>query len=135
MVVMDRQDYKCKELELLDDKDIYKPILQDPTTKYKSQLINLLKSYKTQGQITKDIYKNASTPKFYGLPKIHKTGTPLRPIVFSRGSITYRVHKEMANILQPLVGASPQHIRNTQHFVEEAKPIQIKQGKPCHHMM
>ena len=27
-------------------------------------------------------------PKFYGLPKIHKTGTPIRPIVSSKGSVT-----------------------------------------------
>ena len=57
MVVMERQDYNCKALELLDDKDIYKLILKDPTPKYKSQLINLLKSCKTQGQITQDIYQ------------------------------------------------------------------------------
>ena len=28
-------------------------------------------------------------PKFYGLPKIHKPDTPLRPIVPSCGSVTY----------------------------------------------
>ena len=81
VVIMDRQDYNTKALELLDDKDTYRPILKDPTPKYKSQLINLLKSCKTQGQINQDTYKKiyptcASTPKFYGLPQIHKTGTP-----------------------------------------------------------
>ena len=25
---------------------------------------------------------SCTAPKFYGLPKIHKTGTPLMPIVF-----------------------------------------------------
>ena len=29
--------------------------------------------------------KGCVPPKFYGLPKIHKTGNPLRPIVSSRG--------------------------------------------------
>ena len=40
----------------------------------------------------------------------------------------YGVAKEMANILQPLVGGSPHHIRNTQLFVKEAKSIQIQWG-------
>ena len=40
-------------------------------------------------------------PKFYGLPKIHKPDTPLRPIVSSCGSVTYGVAKELAKILKP----------------------------------
>ena len=62
-------------------------------------------------------------PKFYGLPKIHKPGTPLRPIVSSCGSATYGVAKELAKILKPLVGKSPHHISSTQDFVEQAKQI------------
>ena len=45
-------------------------------------------------------------PKFYGLPKIHKPDTPLRPIVSSCGSVTYGVAKELAKILKPWL-ASP----------------------------
>ena len=73
MVVMDRQDYNSKALEIFDDKDTYRHLPKDPTPKYKNQLINLLKSSKAQGQINQDIYKElyptcASTPKFYSLP-------------------------------------------------------------------
>ena len=103
MVFMDRQDYNCKALELLDDKDTYKPIFKDPTPKYKSQLINVLKSCKTQGQITQDTY-NKLYPTCVSTQILWLTPNPqnrhlLRPRVYSRGSITYRVPKEMANIL------------------------------------
>ena len=48
MVVIDRQDcYNSKVLVLLHDKATYRLILKDPTPKYKSQLINLLRSCKT----------------------------------------------------------------------------------------
>ena len=57
MVVIDRQDYNTKAQGLLDDKDIYRPIPKDPTAKLKSQLINILKNCKTQGQINQDPYK------------------------------------------------------------------------------
>ena len=43
-------------------------------------------------------------PKFHGLLKIHKTGIPLRPIVSSRGSVTYGVAKVLTKVLKPLVG-------------------------------
>ena len=68
-------------------------------------------------------------PKFYGLPKIHKPDTPLRPIVSSCGSATYRVAKELAKILKPLVGKSPHHIISTQDFVEQAKHFKLESGE------
>ena len=68
-------------------------------------------------------------PKFYGLPKIHKPDTPLRPIVSSCGSVTYGVAKELAKILKPLVGKSPHHINRTQDFVEQFKHITVAPGE------
>ena len=56
--IIDRQGHNSKALDLLDDKDTYRPLPKDQTPKYKSQLINLLKSCKIQGQINLDTYKN-----------------------------------------------------------------------------
>ena len=70
-----------------------------------------------------------SHPGFYGLPKIHKPDTPLRPIVSSCGSVTYGVAKELAKILKPLVGKSPHHITSTQDFVEQARNIKLEPGE------
>ena len=68
-------------------------------------------------------------PKFYGLPKIHKLDTLLRPIVSSCGYVTYSVAKELAKILKPLVGKSPHHINSTQDFVEQVKYITLAPGE------
>ena len=68
-------------------------------------------------------------PKFYGLPKIHKPDTPLRPIVSSCGSVTYGVAKELAKIIKPLVGKSPHHINSTQDFVEQVKHVTLGPGE------
>ena len=68
--------------------------------------------------------------KFYGLPWIHKHNTLPKPIVSSRGGVTYGVAKEFTNILRPLVSHSlHHHIINTQHFVEHIKAFQLPQGK------
>ena len=67
----------------------------------------------------------AGSPKFYGLPKVHKAGTPLRPIVSSTGTVTYTTAKELSRILKALVGKSPYHIHNNQDFREHLKGIQL----------
>ena len=64
-------------------------------------------------------------PKFYGLPKIHKEGTPLRPIVSSIGAVTYSTSKELSRILRPLVRKSPHHICNNHDFMEHLKGITL----------
>ena len=44
--------------------------------------------------------------------KVHKPSCPLRPIVASRGSITYDTAKHVANTLAPLVGKSDRNLQN-----------------------
>ena len=129
MVVMDRDDYNSKAEELL-HQQTYRPIPSDPTNKLKNRLITLLKKIKTEGGLNEATYKRlyptgAGSPKFYGLPKVHKQGTPLRPIVSSIGAATYQTAKELSRILKPLVGRSRHHIHNNQDFLQDLKSIQL----------
>ena len=52
----------------------------------------------------------------------------LRPIVSSRGSITYGVAKELSHIIKPLVGQSSHHLRNTQHFIQQLQGKKLEAG-------
>ena len=129
MVVMNRDDYHQKAEALLQESE-YRNITSDPTNKYKNKLIGLLKSIKTGGGINETTYKKlyptgAGSPKFYGLPKLHKESTPLRPIVSSIGAVTYNTSKELSRILKPLVGKSPHHICNNHDFLEDLKTIKL----------
>ena len=133
MVVMDRQDYINKANQLL-NQNTYKVISKDPTNTIKNKLINILKNIKTKSGLGTNTYKSmyptgCVPPKFYGLPKIHKPDTPLRPIVSSCGSVTYGVAKELAKILKLLVGNSPHHINSTQDFVEQARQFKLEPGE------
>ena len=132
MVLMDRQDYINKSNKLL-SQPAYRAIPKDLTNKIKMQLINLLKRVKSQTGLDYNTFKamyptGCGTPKVYGLPKIHKLDTPLRPRVSSCGSVTYGVAKELTKILKPLVGKSPHHIKNTQDFVEQVKNVTLLPG-------
>ena len=71
----------------------------------------------------------AVIPKFYGLPKVHKENTPLRPIVSSIGSVSYGVAKEVARIIKPLVGATEYHVNNSMEFTEEIKKMKLEEGE------
>ena len=111
LVVMDKEDYISKAQELLSQL-AYKEIPKDPTNKIKAQLITKLRRIKKDRNLDEGMYKamyptGCIPPKFYGLPKIHKTGNPLRPIVSSRGSVTYGVAKVLSKVLKPLVGNPP----------------------------
>ena len=130
LVIMDKPDYITKAEDLLKDKKTYKEITTDPTNKLKTKLISLLNTIKAEGGIEEQLYKKMYptgpvAPKFYGLPKIHKTDIPLRSIVSSRGSISYEVAKELARILRSLVGKSPHHIKNTGDFVQQVRGIKL----------
>ena len=90
----------------------------------------MLKTIKTQEGINEALYKKlyptwAGVPKFYGLPKIHKKETPLRPIISSIGSVSYATSKELARILKPLVGRSPYHVHNNQDLLEDLKSLKL----------
>ena len=131
MVVMDKEDYIKKKSKELLHQPTYKELPSDPTTKHKNRLISLLKTIKSEGGIdnitnTRLYPTGAGSPKYYGLPKIHKTGVPLRPIISSRGSATYETAKELAKILKPLVGRSPHHVQNNKDFLDSIKNIKIK---------
>ena len=130
LVVMDKEDYINKSQDLLKE-DTYRVIPEDPTSKQKNKLILLLKKIKNEGGISEEKYKNmyptgAGISKFYGLPKVHKAGVPLRPIVSSRGSVTYNTSKELARILKPLAGRSTFIVQNTMDFVEQVKNIKLQ---------
>ena len=133
LVVIDTEEYKKKAQELL-QQPTYQLIPTDPTSRYKNKLINLLKSIKAEGGITEAVYRKlyptgAGSPKFYGLPKIHKEGMPLRPIVSSIGAVTYHTSKELSRIIKPLVGRSPYHIQNSKDFIQQIQGIQLQSNQ------
>ena len=123
-VILNTTTYKEKANELLSDTNTYTRIKKDPTAKYKTQLVDKLKALKDEEAIDNKLYRQlypttSVVPKFYGLPKVHKPSCPLRPIVASRGSITYDTAKHVAKILAPLVGKSDRHLQNSQDLVSK----------------
>ena len=124
VVVMNTSDYKNKANALLSDTSTYHILTKDPTAKFSNTLIKKLQELKKVGALTdfqyRRLYPTSTTiPRFYGLPKVHKSGAPLRPIVASRGSITYPVARFLADILAPLVGKNGYALKNSADLVKQ----------------
>ena len=120
--------------QLLEDKNTYRPRKMDPTNRQKNKVINILRSIKSEGILAGNIYKKmhptgASSPKLYGLPKIHNKNIPLRPIVSSQGSVSYGVAKDLARILKPLSGNTIHQVNNSKEFAEDIKKIKLEEGE------
>jgi hypothetical protein len=69
---------------------------------------------------------HSKPPHLYGLPKIHKPDIPLRPIVSSIGSPCYALAGYLHKILSPLAGKSESFVRNSGHFIQLLKPINLQ---------
>ena len=130
---MERKDYQDK-IEGLLATPAYRTITTDPTNQLNAQLAQKLRRIKRETNMDEGLYRtiypiSCAAPMFYGLPKIHKTGTSLRPIVSSRGSVTYGVAKVIAKVLKPLVGKSPHHIQSPSDFVSKVREITLLPGE------
>ena len=127
-VVMDKTDYDTKMRAILQD-DQYRPLPRDPTVKVENKIADTLKRLRNQGHLDHKlcdflIPRYSTPPQMYGLPKIHKEDTPMRPIVSTINSPSYKLAKELARILTPLAGNTAYTVRNSTAFVERIRGLQ-----------
>ena len=124
-VILNRTDYKQKITSLLEDP-AYRRLTKDPTDAIERKTNQLLR----KSTLTEDIRKQlrpagSRPPRLYGLPKIHKEGVPLRPIVNNIGAPTYQLAKHLTGLLKHLTGNSTHHIKNSFHFTEIVDSLQV----------
>ena len=122
MVVMDRQDYINKAQQSLEDRVTNRPITMNPTSRLKHKLILTLRNIKSTGGLNDFQYKrlyptSAALPKFYGLSKIYKVGTLLRPTVSSREQSHMVLPRSWSTPSNPWC-TSPLTTLKTTHFVD-----------------
>ncbi|KAJ8938129.1 hypothetical protein NQ318_004699 [Aromia moschata] len=73
---------------------------------------------------------NPVIPKLYCLPKIHKPGKSVRPIVSAIGSPTYNLSKWLTNEFENLPIAQTRFsVKNSSEFIDYIKNIQLQEGE------
>ena len=103
-------------------------LTNDPTEKREARLQGYLYRLYKSGHLDEASYKKirptGSTPScLYGLPKIHKQGTPLRPIISQIGSYTYELAKFLVPILMPLT-TNQYTVKDSFSFVNSLMSLQ-----------
>ena len=71
---------------------------------------------------------SAVSPKFMASLKSINWEPPSGPWC-PAGPITYEAAKMLAGIICPLVGQSPHHLRNTQHFIQHIQQASLQPGE------
>ena len=77
------------------------------------------------------ILPSGSSPGvLYGLPKVHKTGCPFRPIVSSVNTYNYNLASYLVSILQPK-STNQYTVKDSFSFADWAKKYKHKNGIMC----
>ena len=78
------------------------------------------------GLIKQLSFASATLPYMYGLVKTHKPNNPVRPIISSIGSITYRLSKYLVHLLNPIIGTiSNSNVKNNVDLVDRLNNLNL----------
>ena len=111
-VILNRADYVEKMMTILNDGSKFVKLgpvdTHDRTSNAEASLNGYLSELRSTGEITDELFDSvrsvgATRPRLYGLPKIHKTGNPLRPILSVTGSPQFHVSQWLCRILDPVL--------------------------------
>ena len=108
VVLMDKTDYVARMNKVLEDRTKFVPCEHgdDPVTQEKI-ISREIKKLVDEGIITSSTGKllkprGIQLPQMYGLPKLHKTDIPLRPILSMSNSPQHKLAKWLVNVLKPV---------------------------------
>ncbi|XP_076029167.1 uncharacterized protein LOC143018013 [Oratosquilla oratoria] len=126
VVIMNKNDYLNKMDVLLKDQVTYVQLLKNPTESVNSHFNKKIKELLSGNSelIKKFISISPPLPYMYGLIKTHKPNNPVRPIVSSIGSASYKLSKWLVTILSPLVGTiSTSHVKNSLDLINKLSEV------------
>ncbi|XP_064477758.1 uncharacterized protein LOC135391432 [Ornithodoros turicata] len=127
-VVLNKTDYEKKMEEIFDDPAHFVKLQHDRTLKTERSLVGHLRDLKKKRRIDDPTYRHlfssdASIPRAYGLPNVHKPQCLLRPIVSFIGSPTHNLSKFLVQLITPVTEKSGLTVRNSSEFVELTREL------------
>ena len=122
---MDKSDYVDKSNAILNDQENYDILGKNPVPKVEAETKRIFKSVckdKLPEQTVKELTPGHSRiPTFYSLPKDHKEGVPLRPVISTCGGPTEKLLCLLERVLKQLLEFVPAHLWDTSDFFDEAE--------------
>jgi hypothetical protein len=126
IVILNKADYIRKMENIIGDVTKFKLINDDWFTiilRHEDKVNRFISKLHKKSYIDKETYNelrlSSSQPgTLYGLPKVHKAGNPLRPILSAIGTSGYKLAKFLIPFLTPLT-TNEYTIKDSFSFVEE----------------
>lgn len=126
-VLMNTDEYMEKMRTILNDP-CYKKLERNPTTTFISKLTSLLKEAPFSKELIEKLKpQDCVIPKMYGLPKYHKPGIPLRPIVSAIKSPPHEIARFVAQLLKHENETVSSYVKNSVDFVDKVKGLKLNQ--------
>ena len=118
LVVMKSDTYHEKAKQILSDRENYEESDMTPEDLEKRVADKLKQITNLKKGLPEEIYsglfpKDTRFPEFYGLPKTHKEGTPLRPVVAAFAGALSAISILVERILNQLLDFVPAHLKDT----------------------
>ena len=128
VVLLTKDDYIRKMRTILEDTSKFVHLgdadTKDRTTQQERALQAFLLRARKKGDISHDVYdqkrlSRSTKPRIYGLPKLHKEGVPLRPILLMINSPLNELAKWLTEVLAPVSQKYSQHqVKDSFEFFE-----------------
>lgn len=127
MVIMDKTDYATRMNEHIEMAN-YVNIPRNPLPRMVKAANDAIGQINRILQIPKWklSVSNPILPRLYGLPKIHKPGNKMRPIVSNVSSPTYKISKWLIERLNQIKQPDGMYVKNTFEFVDKISSINLE---------
>ena len=139
IVIMDTDDYITQCTTLLMDYNTYRSAHHYPHTEIRRSLEEIIAAFKEEiKHLNKHLYnyllptrRNNQTPKFYGIPKIHKKFNqlpPMSPIVAQSSSPLAPSAHFLDHVLQPLAQSYGDYIQNSTSLILKLQALHVPEA-------
>ncbi|BHF77522.1 hypothetical protein SprV_0602062900 [Sparganum proliferum] len=130
-VVMDKADYTTKLQSLLEDEGAYELSETGEFKKHVNSVNRAIDKLRKAGALKRNEAlaakaTDAAMARFYGLPKVHKPGVPLRPIVSLRGTPTFGLSKWLYQRFRFLTEGSEWTVKSAEEFLKSIRDLTIE---------
>jgi hypothetical protein len=127
-VVLDTDDYTAKASAILEDGP-YERVKSDPGKRFRSKLVGILNPLFEGKVISKSLYTKLcpatfDAPYFFGLPKLHKEGVPLRPVIGMCGSLFAPLSHYLVSVLSPYTEIGDSYVEKSSDVLNRLKDVQ-----------
>ncbi len=137
LILMKREEYREKIYrDVLNDRVTYEELKSDPSEQLEKDFKQLLSDLKREEVLIpqeeqKIVRDKPRLPRMFGLPKLHKPGHPMRPVVSCVNSVLDKSGNLIDNVVKPVVASGWQYLQDSTHvlkYVEERKAELRREG-------